>query len=180
MLISTTTSGNTGVVEANPLPGEKGAAVVIRPVAHGSAVFERVVTLREAVLRKPLGLAYRAEDLAAERDQFHLGAFIDEEPVASVILQWLPDNLAKMRQMAVAPALQRTGLGARLVRALEAEAQRRGVWCIVLHARESALGFYLRLGYEVQGEPFTEVGLPHRRMEKTFSAPRSALARYSD
>ena len=144
-------------------PGEH---IEIRTVVHGSEVFRRVVALREAVLRKPLGLVYQLADLAAEHDQFHLAAFVGETPVASVILQWLPGGLAKMRQMAVDPAHQRTGLGARLVAELEAEAARRQCARIVLHARESALGFYLRLGYEVRGETFTEVGLPHRRMEK--------------
>ena len=91
------------------------AHIQICAVAHGSEIFDRVVVLREAVLRKPLGLVYRAEDLLAEHDQFHLAAFVDEMPVASVILQWLPDGLAKMRQMAVDPRYQRTGLGARLV-----------------------------------------------------------------
>jgi len=37
---------------------------------------------------------------------------------------------------------------------------------MVLHAREAAIPFYLRLGYELEGEPFTEVGIPHRRMVK--------------
>lgn len=152
------------------------ARVEIRPVAHGSEIFHRVVALREAVLRKPLGLRYQAEDLAAEHDQFHLAAFQGEAPIASVILQWLPDGLAKMRQMAVDPAHQRTGLGAKLVVALEAEARRRGVSGIVLHARESAVGFYLRLGYGVLGEPFTEVGLPHRRMAKALAGPPPAEA----
>jgi ribosomal protein S18 acetylase RimI-like enzyme len=144
------------------------AHIQIRTVAHGSEIFRRVVMLREDVLRKPLGLAYRAEDLAAEHDQFHLAAFAGETPVASVILQWLPDRLAKMRQMAVDPAHQRSGLGGKLVMELEGEARRRDIHRIVLHARESALGFYLRLGYAVRDEPFTEVGLPHRRMEKVL------------
>lgn len=156
------------MVEGPTLRGQALGPIEIRPVVHGSDAFERVVALRTAVLREPLGLSYRAEDLAAEHDQFHLAAFLAEIPIASVILQWLPDNLAKMRQMAVDPAHQRSGLGARLVGVLETEALRRGVQRIILHARESALGFYVRLGYEAQGESFTEVGLPHRRMEKSL------------
>ena len=37
---------------------------------------------------------------------------------------------------------------------------------IVLHARETALGFYQKLGYETEGDSFTEVGLPHSAMRK--------------
>lgn len=144
-------------------------ACVVREVQHGSATFARVVALRQAVLRTPLGLHYSAADLAAEHDQFHLALFEDETPLASVILQWQRDAQAKMRQMAVDPAFQGMGFGARLVKALEVEAARRSVQRIVLHARASALGFYERLGYTCVGGTFEEVGLPHRRMEKILA-----------
>lgn len=141
---------------------------VLREVVHGSATFARVVALRQAVLRTPLGLQYSAADLAAEHDQFHLALFEHETPVASGILQWQHDAQAKMRQMAVDQAYRGRGLGAQLVKALEAEAARRGIRRIVLHARASALGFYERLGYTCVGDAFEEVGLPHRRMEKVL------------
>ncbi len=35
-----------------------------------------------------------------------------------------------------------------------------------MHARESAIGFYQKQGYEIQGEMFTEVSIPHFQMEK--------------
>ena len=37
---------------------------------------------------------------------------------------------------------------------------------MTLHAREAAVPFYERLGYLSEGEPFDEVGLPHRAMRK--------------
>ncbi len=46
----------------------------------------------------------------------------------------------------------------------EAEAARRGYKRIYLHAREVALDFYLKLGYEIFGEEFVEVTIPHRHM----------------
>jgi predicted GNAT family N-acyltransferase len=39
---------------------------------------------------------------------------------------------------------------------------------MILHARATAVPFYLRLGYTVVGEPFEEVGIPHRGMEKAL------------
>jgi predicted GNAT family N-acyltransferase len=36
----------------------------------------------------------------------------------------------------------------------------------MMHARDSAIGFYEKFGYKVTGAPFTEVNLPHRLMEK--------------
>jgi predicted GNAT family N-acyltransferase len=40
---------------------------------------------------------------------------------------------------------------------------------MVLHARETAVPFYLKLGYEVVGGQFEEVGIPHFKMEKKLS-----------
>jgi predicted GNAT family N-acyltransferase len=37
---------------------------------------------------------------------------------------------------------------------------------IILHARETARGFYEKLRYEAEGDSFTEVGLPHLFMGK--------------
>lgn len=50
----------------------------------------------------------------------------------------------------------------------ESVAKLRGHERLMLHARESAVPFYLRLGYEIEGEPFTEVGLTHRLMSKSL------------
>ena len=70
--------------------------------------------------------------------------------------------------MAVEPALQRSGVGARLMQTMEDELRRRGVTRATLHARDVAVGFYERLGYAVEGAPFVEVGIPHRAMWRSL------------
>jgi ribosomal protein S18 acetylase RimI-like enzyme len=77
-----------------------------------------------------------------------------------------PDGEAKLRQMAIDPALQKRGLGTMLLRRGEAELRERGATRVRLAARDSAVGFYGRLGYVVDGAPFIEVTLPHRTMRK--------------
>lgn len=71
-----------------------------------------------------------------------------------------------MRQVAVQADLQGQGLGRILVEFSEATARAHGFARMVLNARDTAVNFYLRLGYEIEGEPFTEVTIPHRRMSK--------------
>jgi predicted GNAT family N-acyltransferase len=39
---------------------------------------------------------------------------------------------------------------------------------IFLNARGTAIGFYAKLGYTGVGEEFTEVGIPHLRMDKAI------------
>jgi len=54
----------------------------------------------------------------------------------------------------------------------ERESERRGYKRIYLHAREYAVPFYEALGYHTFGEEFTEVGIPHRHMQKFTSGPK--------
>jgi predicted GNAT family N-acyltransferase len=35
-----------------------------------------------------------------------------------------------------------------------------------MHARDTAIGFYEKLGYKVKGDGFIEVNVPHHVMEK--------------
>lgn len=141
---------------------------MFRLVPHGSAEYDQLVELRRLVLRIPLGLDFSPEQLAAENDDLHLSLWEGDRPVACMILTLLDAETVQMRQFAVDPTLQRTGLGTLLVDHAEQLARERGFHRMILHARESAVPFYLRLGYALEGEPFTEVGLPHRHMSKAL------------
>ena len=63
-------------------------------------------------------------------------------------------GLGRVGRLAVHRGLRGSGHGAALLRALEAVALARGERAVTLHAQRSAEDFYLRLGYEVCGEPF--------------------------
>lgn len=137
-----------------------------RLVEHGSTEYMDLIKLREEVLRRPLGLTYTNADLAAEADQLHFVGYVDCDPVTCAVLQWTALGIAKMRQVAIRPNMQRQGLGRRLVKVFEEEAKQRGAHQIMLHARQTAVAFYLRLGYEAIGDPFEEIGIPHQLMHK--------------
>ncbi len=72
----------------------------------------------------------------------------------------------KMRQVAVRKGFQGRGLGSLLVRDVEDYARGLGVKDFVLHARDQAVSFYLRMDYKIEGEAFEEVGIIHRLMKK--------------
>lgn len=122
------------------------------------------VGLRYEVLRKPLGLFFNAADLIAEECEVHLGVIVDELVVACLLLKPAGAGLVKMRQVAVAEKKQKMGYGQMLVHFSEIWCRQNGVTRIELHARETAVPFYLKLGYSLDKEPFSEVGLPHRFM----------------
>ena len=77
--------------------------------------------------------------------------------------------------MAVRADARGLGVGAALMARIEAEAAAQGLQGVKLTAQESAVSFYLRLGYELFGEPFMDAGIPHRWMKKALGpeAPES-------
>ncbi|CAN5647639.1 GNAT family N-acetyltransferase [soil metagenome] len=135
--------------------------MTVREVTHGTPDYEALIDLRRRVLRQPLGLDFTPEELAAEADQKHFGLYQDGRLTAVCAAIPLQDGARKIRQVAVEPKEQGKGYGAALMKAVEERTAE-----IVLHARDTAVPFYLRLGYAIEGEPFEEVGIPHRRMRK--------------
>jgi len=129
--------------------------------------------LRWRVLRRSLGHGREAVPFPFEAESLHLLA-LDEGRVVGCVL-FHPEGPASGRlfQMAVEPERQGGGLGTRLVRALELEVARRGFQEVVLHARDTAVGFYARLGYVSFGAPYVEVGIPHQNMRRVLR-PTSA------
>ncbi|MEM9015513.1 MAG: GNAT family N-acetyltransferase [Verrucomicrobiota bacterium] len=128
------------------------------------------VAIRQEILRDPLGLEYSPEDLLAERDDSHLLFFDGPNLLGGLIVRPTSENETwKIRQVAVAESTQGRGIGRILMNEAMRRAQEVGISRLLLHAREDVIGFYEVLGFKVEGEPFNEVSIPHRRM--SLSAP---------
>ena len=70
--------------------------------------------------------------------------------------------------MSVDPNYQGQGLGKSLI--IESEAILKKTYQhIEMSARLTAVDFYKKLGYQVTGSPFIEVGMGHIKMIKTLS-----------
>jgi GNAT superfamily N-acetyltransferase len=61
----------------------------------------------------------------------------------------------QLRGMAVLDSYQKKGLGEKLVKAAEEYIVSQGSEVIWFNAREIAVGFYNKMGYEIIGEPFS-------------------------
>jgi predicted GNAT family N-acyltransferase len=150
---------------ARPSPGQT-RAVELRLIEVGTKDYEAELDLRRRILRWPLGLDFTEEQIAEEATDIHLGAFEEGHLVATLVLTPYGCNVIKMRQVAVEPEKQGSGIGRKLVEYSERVAIERGFTDMVLSARDTAVPFYLRLNYAIEGEPFEEVTIPHRRMVK--------------
>ncbi len=101
---------------------------------------------------------------ADDATSVHALARLDGHPVGCGRL--LPDG--HIGRMAVRAPHRSRGIGRALLQALLAEAQRRGVREVVLHAQTHALRFYEGQGFVADGPVFDEAGIAHRRMSRAL------------
>jgi len=122
---------------------------IIEP--NSSAEFEQYYNLRYEVLRKPWLQPKGSEKDDGDKLSIHR-MIIDEsngKAVAVGRLQFNTSEEAQIRYMAVSDNYQLKGYGNIIVKTLEDIALNKGIRNIILQARENALKFYWKNGYEI-------------------------------
>lgn len=140
--------------------------MALKIIDYGSPEYMQMVKLRDAILRKPLGLTFTQEDLEQEKDNMFIGAFEEDRMLGCCMLVEEQPDIVRLRQMAVLNDLQGKGIGRALMNFAENLARDRGYKIVRMHARNNAVGFYEKVGYKVKGDQFIEVTIPHFVMEK--------------
>lgn len=137
-----------------------------------------VIDLRHAVLRAGLPretAIFPGDDSPAT---VHVVAVDEKDAVvgcATIVPSvWDGHNAWQLRGMAVAPAMQRSGVGGLMLKALQRIAHEsagdvRLMWC---NARSPAVGFYRRHGWTVASDEFViETAGPHVKMTLKLPPP---------
>ena len=135
-------------------------------IEFGSKEYLDSIELKYEVLRKPLSLEFDPEVLALEYKDHHLCAYSEDKLIACLIMSRIEKGLVKMRQFAVAPEYQNQGIGKGLVLFAEKWAKENHFSRIEMHARFTVVPFYEKMEYQIEGEEFMEVTIPHRFMYK--------------
>jgi GNAT superfamily N-acetyltransferase len=141
-----------------------------------SVALADIMQLRVAVLRKgtPATDCNYPED--AYPDVVHFAIFQESTAIAtsSWFMKECPEKpgitAMQLKGMAVAENLQGAGLGALLIDAGLALANERGAVIAWARARDSALGFYERLGFVSTGDGFIDgpTAMPHHIVVRTL------------
>ncbi len=142
----------------------------IKVFDFGSDAYQESLLLRDRVLRMPLGMSIFNDNLDGDQKGVHIGMFKDDLIVGCLVLNAVDKSTLKMRQVAVDEFEQGKGIGALMVAFSEKFAHDNSFCRIVLNARKVVVGFYEKLGYQSVGAEFTEVGIPHLKMEKELTA----------
>ena len=142
--------------------------MALKQIDHGTPEYLKMVNLRYVVLRRPLGLTFDHDELMAEKDDILIACMDDNEVLGCCILEEVNNLTIRLRQMAVPDNLHNRGIGASIINFAENMARDKGYKLMTMHARDSAIGFYEKFGFQIKGSQFKEVNLPHHVMEKNL------------
>ena len=113
-------------------------------------------------------------EMDEDSNGYHVGAFMNNELVGVVSLFVNGDDF-QFRKFAVDESMQGKGIGKTMLQhlidfALNENGKR--LWC---NARVSAIGFYLKYGFNHTGQFFSKNGFDYEILEKKFSSDSSGL-----
>jgi len=140
--------------------------MALKIIDHGSKEYQQMIKLRDDVLRKPLGLGFDSAELESEKENMLIGAFEDDDMLGCCMLVEEKPGTVRLRQMAVLNDLQGKGIGRALMNFAENLARDSGYKILSMHARKNSIGFYEKMGYNIKGDEFVEITIPHYLMEK--------------
>lgn len=124
-------------------------------MAEAMAIRTRVFVEEQGV---PADLEYDGEDTAAT----HYLLMSDGQPIATARWRYKGSGI-KLERFAMLPEYRNSGAGRHLLDAVLGDVLTLGRK-IYLHSQERAVNFYLRRGFEIEGEVFEEAGIRHYLM----------------
>lgn len=146
--------------------------LVISQVKDEPELFQ-ALAIREVVFIEEQHVPETIERDAEDARAYHLLAFAEGHAIGTgrlVVLPSAPEGekgtWGHIGRMAVLQSHRKLGVGNLLLRDLEAEARRRGLTGVLVHAQLYALGFYERHGYRPASAVFMEAGIEHVEARK--------------
>ncbi|WP_416402038.1 YbgC/FadM family acyl-CoA thioesterase [Alicycliphilus denitrificans] len=148
---------------------EAGGEMVELRVGDWATLGRDATQLRMAVFVQEQGIDPAIELDEHDATAVHAVAYnLLGQAVATGRLLYEAPGDARIGRMAVDRVVRGQRWGRMVLDALVDAARSRGDAAVTLHAQRSAEGFYRRAGFEVQGEPFEEAGIPHITMRRVL------------
>ncbi len=114
--------------------------------------------LRYETLRRPWGQPPGSEQDPSDANAIHAFVLHGDRVTAVSRLHFNDPAEGQIRYMGVDESYRRRGLGALLLDYLEDIARKRGARRMILHARETAIPFYLSCGYSIHEKSYLLFG----------------------
>lgn len=132
-------------------------------IARRQEEFFQLIRLREEVFVIEQGVPLDIELDEADDRAVHFIVTAKGEVIGTARLV-VKGRRGKIGRMAVRKGWRGKGIGTALIDFIKKTSRKKRGIGLYLHAQESALSFYERLGFTIEGDRFYEAGLPHRRM----------------
>ena len=128
-----------------------------------------LLELRNWVLRMPLGMDIRNDDLSDEADCQFLAYYSENGQMTGCIkIKKIDSKTYQVQQMAVHQDYQVSGIGTTLLQEAEKLIKEQGGENVIIEAREYAIPFYRKNGYLEYGDEYKKINIPHRSMKKSI------------
>ncbi|ODG92806.1 MULTISPECIES: GNAT family N-acetyltransferase [Bacillaceae] len=99
-----------------------------------------------------------------DEECIHFVSYDGEQPIAAGRLR-LIESTGKVQRICVLSSYRGKKIGNEIMYLIHKTAKEKGLDQLVLHAQESAIPFYEKLGYKISSEIFFEAGIPHAEMK---------------
>ena len=125
--------------------------------------------LRYRILREPLGKPRGSERNEGDTTGIHLALYDNQTLRAIARLDAAEPRVSQVRFVAVDDTVRGKGYGRMIMEAAEAKSKALGNTKMILHARDYAVEFYLKIGYTTVEKSYKLFDvLQHYLMEKKY------------
>jgi predicted GNAT family N-acyltransferase len=94
----------------------------------------------------------------------HFVSYDGNQPIGAGRLRTI-ESTGKVQRICVIKDYRGKKIGNEIMYLIHKTAKEKGLNQLVLHAQETAIPFYEKLGYEISSERFFEAGIPHAEMK---------------
>ena len=122
--------------------------------------------VRRQVFTEEQGIKREMDINGLDQNSDHIIAYNNDVPIGTARVRHKNGIQAKLERIAVLKPYRGQGIGKKIIAASLELAKAKGALEVTLDSQQSAAGFYQKLGFQQEGAPFEEVGIPHIAMTK--------------
>lgn len=126
--------------------------------------YEDALRIRQTVFIDEQHVPKEIELDGLDDEVYHLVGYKNGKAAATARIRFIEDNTLKLQRIATLKEFRGEGLGAKILEEIKSFAKEHDIHALVLSSQEHAVPFYEKSYFEVRGESYMEVGIPHRDM----------------
>lgn len=133
-------------------------------VANTPEQIQDALKIRTEVFVDEQQISTELEFDGLDEESIHFVSYDENSPIAAGRLRTI-ETTGKVQRICVLKDYRGKHIGNKIMHLIHETAKKNGLKQLVLHAQESAIPFYEKLGYQISSERFMEAGIPHAEMK---------------